>query len=56
MVIDPAVILYVKVVLTIDAVTSELAPSLDLQSLIERFFSELIIKGFGNPADDDSGD
>jgi ubiquinone biosynthesis protein len=51
MVIDPAVILYVKVVLTIDAVTSELAPSLDLQSLIERFFSGLIIQGIGNPAD-----
>jgi ubiquinone biosynthesis protein len=49
MVIDPAVILYVKVVLTIDAVTSELAPSLDLQSLIERFFSGLIIEGFGTP-------
>ncbi|MDQ6805329.1 MAG: AarF/UbiB family protein, partial [Actinomycetota bacterium] len=47
MVIDPAVILYVKVVLTIDAVTSELAPSLDLQSLIERFFSGLIIEGLG---------
>jgi ubiquinone biosynthesis protein len=51
MVIDPAVILYVKVVLTIDAVTSELAPSLDLQSLIERFFSQLIIEGIGSPAD-----
>ncbi|HWF34751.1 MAG TPA: AarF/UbiB family protein [Solirubrobacteraceae bacterium] len=50
MVIDPAVILYVKVVLTIDAVTSELAPSLDLQSLIERFFSQLIIEGIGQPA------
>jgi ubiquinone biosynthesis protein len=45
MVIDPAVILYVKVVLTIDAVTSELAPSLDVQSIIERFFSQLIIEG-----------
>jgi ubiquinone biosynthesis protein len=51
MVIDPSVILYVKVVLTIDAVTSELAPSLDLQSLIERFFSQLIIEGIGSPAD-----
>jgi ubiquinone biosynthesis protein len=49
MVIDPAVILYVKVVLTIDAVTSELAPTLDLQSLIERFFSQLIIEGIGRP-------
>ena len=37
MVIQPAVILYMKVVLTIDAVTSELAPSLDVQSIIERF-------------------
>jgi predicted unusual protein kinase regulating ubiquinone biosynthesis (AarF/ABC1/UbiB family) len=51
MVIDPAVILYVKVVLTIDAVTSELARSLDLQSLIERFFSQLIIEGIGGPAE-----
>jgi ubiquinone biosynthesis protein len=51
MVIDPAVILYVKVVLTIDAVTSELAPSLDLQSLIERFFSQLIIEGLGEPSE-----
>jgi hypothetical protein len=51
MVIDPAVILYVKVVLTIDAVTSELAPSLDLQSLMERFFSQLIIEGIGQPAE-----
>jgi predicted unusual protein kinase regulating ubiquinone biosynthesis (AarF/ABC1/UbiB family) len=51
MVVDPAVILYVKVVLTIDAVTSELAPSLDLQSLIERFFSELVIEGLRGPAD-----
>jgi predicted unusual protein kinase regulating ubiquinone biosynthesis (AarF/ABC1/UbiB family) len=50
MVIDPAVILYMKVVLTIDAVTSELAPSLDLQSLHERFFSELIIEGIGGTA------
>lgn len=50
MVIDPTVILYVKVVLTIDAVTSELAPSLDLQGLIERFFSRLIVEGIGNPA------
>jgi predicted unusual protein kinase regulating ubiquinone biosynthesis (AarF/ABC1/UbiB family) len=49
MVIDPVVILYMKVVLTIDAVTSELAPSLDLQSLHERFFSELIIESIGKP-------
>jgi predicted unusual protein kinase regulating ubiquinone biosynthesis (AarF/ABC1/UbiB family) len=45
MVIDPVVILYTKVVLTIDAVTSELAPSLDIQGLHARFFSELIIEG-----------
>jgi predicted unusual protein kinase regulating ubiquinone biosynthesis (AarF/ABC1/UbiB family) len=51
MVIEPTVILYVKVVLTIDAVTSELAPSLDLQALIERFFSQLIIEGIGQPVD-----
>jgi predicted unusual protein kinase regulating ubiquinone biosynthesis (AarF/ABC1/UbiB family) len=51
MVIEPTVILYVKTVLTIDAVTSELAPALDLQSLIERFFSQLIIEGIGQPAD-----
>jgi predicted unusual protein kinase regulating ubiquinone biosynthesis (AarF/ABC1/UbiB family) len=50
MVIDPAVILYVKVVLTIDAVTSELAPALDLQALIERFFTGLVIEGLGAPA------
>lgn len=48
MVIDPTVILYMKVVLTIDAVTSELAPTLDLQSLHERFFSALIIEGLGD--------
>ncbi|HWF24070.1 MAG TPA: AarF/UbiB family protein, partial [Solirubrobacteraceae bacterium] len=51
MVIEPSVILYVKVVLTIDAVTSELAPSLDLQALIERFFSQLIIEGIGQPVE-----
>jgi len=48
MVIDPAVILYMKVVLTIDAVTTELAPALDLQSLHARFFAELIIEGLGD--------
>lgn len=47
MVIEPAVILYVKVILTIDAVTSELAPSLDLQALFERFFSALIVESIG---------
>ena len=29
-----------------DAVTSELAPSLDLGAVHEKFFSELIIEGF----------
>jgi len=50
MVIDPVVILYMKVVLTIDAVTSELAPSLDIQALHARFFSELIIEGLQKSA------
>jgi ubiquinone biosynthesis protein len=50
MAIDPSMALYLKVVLTIDAVTSELAPSLNLQALHERFFSELIIEGLqGTP-------
>ncbi len=43
---DPLIVLYMKVVLAMDAVTSELAPSLDLQKVHERFFSELIIEGF----------
>ena len=43
---DPLIVLYMKVVLAIDAVTSELAPSLDLQAVHERFFSELIVEGF----------
>lgn len=43
---DPLIVLYMKVVLAMDAVTSELAPSLDLQAVHERFFSELIIEGF----------
>ncbi|MEY2517402.1 MAG: ubiquinone biosynthesis protein [bacterium] len=42
---DPLIVLYMKVVLAMDAVTSELAPALDLQSVHERFFSELIIEG-----------
>ena len=37
--------LYMKVVLAMDSVTSELAPTLDLQAVHERFFSELIIEG-----------
>ncbi len=43
---DPLIVLYMKVVLAMDAVTSELAPSLDLQAVHERFFSELVIEGF----------
>jgi ubiquinone biosynthesis protein len=43
---DPLIVLYMKVVLAMDAVTSELAPSLDMQAVHERFFSELIIEGF----------
>ena len=43
---DPLIVLYMKVVLAMDSVTSELAPSLDLQAVHERFFSELIIEGF----------
>ncbi len=42
---DPLIVLYMKVVLAMDAVTSELAPSLDLQVVHERFFSELIVEG-----------
>lgn len=43
---DPLIVLYMKVVLAMDAVTSELAPSLDLQAVHEKFFSELLIEGF----------
>lgn len=43
---DPLIVLYMKVVLAMDAVTSELAPELDLQAVHERFFSELILAGF----------
>jgi len=42
---DPLIVLYMKVVLAMDSVTSELAPTLDLQAVHERFFSELIIEG-----------
>jgi ubiquinone biosynthesis protein len=45
MAIDPAVVLYMKVVLTIDSVTSALSPALDLQDLHGRFFRELILEG-----------
>ncbi len=43
---DPLIVLYMKVVLAMDSVTSELAPTLNLQAVHERFFSELIIAGF----------
>jgi ubiquinone biosynthesis protein len=46
LVADPLIVLYMKVVLAMDSVTSELAPSLDLQPVHERFFSELIVEGF----------
>jgi hypothetical protein len=45
MAIDPAVVLYMKVVLTIDSVTSALSPALDLQDLHGRFFRELVLEG-----------
>lgn len=47
---DPLIVLYMKVVLAMDAVTSEIAPSLDLQAVHERFFSELIVEGFESPS------
>jgi hypothetical protein len=34
-----------KVVLTIDSVTSELSPSLDLQALHVRFIRERLVEG-----------
>jgi len=43
---DPLIVLYMNVVLAMDAVTSELAPSLDLGAVHEKFFSELVIEGF----------
>jgi predicted unusual protein kinase regulating ubiquinone biosynthesis (AarF/ABC1/UbiB family) len=48
MAIDPVVVLYMKVVFTIEAVTSELSPSLDLQAIHSRFFGELILQGIGD--------
>ena len=42
---DPLIVLYMKVVLAMDSVTSELAPALDLQAVHERFFAELIVEG-----------
>ena len=49
MAIDRHIVLYLKAVLTIDAVSSELAPSLNVQALHERFFGELIIEGLRDP-------
>jgi ubiquinone biosynthesis protein len=48
MAIDPIVVLYLKVVFTIESVTHELSPGLDLQSLHARFFGELILQGLGS--------
>jgi ubiquinone biosynthesis protein len=48
MAIDPVVVLYLKVVFTIESITSELSPTLDLQSLHARFFGELILQGIGS--------
>jgi ubiquinone biosynthesis protein len=45
MAIDPVLVLYMKVVLTIDSVTTELSPALDLQSLHVRFIRELVLEG-----------
>ncbi|HEY5198640.1 MAG TPA: AarF/UbiB family protein [Solirubrobacteraceae bacterium] len=47
MAIDPVIVLYMKVVFTIESITSALAPTLDLQSLHARFFGELILEGIG---------
>jgi ubiquinone biosynthesis protein len=47
MAIDPVIVLYMKVVFTIESITSELSPTLDLQSLHSRFFGELILEGLG---------
>jgi predicted unusual protein kinase regulating ubiquinone biosynthesis (AarF/ABC1/UbiB family) len=46
--VDRSVVLYMKTVATIDAVTYELAPTLDLQALHERFFGGLIVEGIGS--------
>ena len=54
MAIDPVIVLYMKVVFTIESITSELAPTLDLQSLHARFFGELILEGIRGS--DDSHD
>jgi ubiquinone biosynthesis protein len=45
MTIDPVLVLYMKVVLTIDSVTSELSPTLDLQALHVRFIRERLLEG-----------
>jgi ubiquinone biosynthesis protein len=45
MTVDPVLVLYMKVVLTIDSVTSELSPSLDLQAIHVRFIRERVVEG-----------
>lgn len=50
MAIDPAIVLYMKVVLTIDSVTSELSPTVDLQALHLRFVRERVIEGIEHAA------
>lgn len=42
---DPLIVLYLKVVLAMDSVTTELAPELDLRAVHERFFAELVLDG-----------
>jgi len=50
MAVDPVLVLYTKVVLTIESVTSELSPSLDLQSLHVRFIRERVLEGIAQAA------
>lgn len=55
MAVDPVVVLYTKVVLTIDSVTAALSPTLDLQSLHLLFVRDLVLEGIdravaGDPA------
>ncbi len=42
---DPRLALYLKALLTIDAVTSELAPDLNVQELHVQFFGRLVVEG-----------
>lgn len=41
--VDPTILSYVKAVITVDSITSELSPSLDLVALEMRFFSALTL-------------